>query len=103
MKAAAADGKPMYCLMSALHVKVMKYNTVIARIEGCVDIPMYLSHLSTKARSMAPVTLEVVSMRTLGYLFTWSIWVSRAFTTLMASDGSLPDMADCLAAVRLST
>jgi len=38
---AAADGGPIYCLMSAL---------------------------STKARSIAPVTLEVVSIITLGYL-----------------------------------
>lgn len=38
---AAADGGPMYCLMSAL---------------------------STKARSMAPVTLDVVKIRTLEFL-----------------------------------
>ena len=52
---------------------------------------------------MAPVTLEVVSIMTLGYLLIWSICVSRAFTTRMASEGSLPDMADLRAAVRLST
>lgn len=38
---AAGDGGPIYCLMSAL---------------------------STNARSIAPVTLEVVSIITLGYL-----------------------------------
>ena len=33
----------------------------------------------------------------------WSIWVSRAFTTLIASEGSWPCMADLRAAVKLST
>lgn len=37
------------------------------------------------------------------YLLIWSIWVSRAFTTLIASDGSWPCIADLRAAVKLST
>ena len=37
------------------------------------------------------------------YLLIWSSWVSRAFTTLMASDGSLPDIVLLRAAVKLST
>ena len=60
-------------------------------------------HLSTKARSIAPVTFDVVSMMTLGCRLIWSICVSRAFTTLIASDGSLPDITDWRAAVKLST
>ena len=37
------------------------------------------------------------------YFLIWSICVRSAFTTLMASEGSFPDMDDFRAAVRLST
>ena len=47
--------------------------------------------------------LDVVRMRTLVSFLMLSRWVSRAFTTLIASLGSEPDMAFFLAAVRDST
>lgn len=62
-----------------------------------------MTYLSTNAKSIAPVMLDVVRMRTFGYLLSWSICVRTEFTTLIASDGSLPDIADFRAAVRLST
>jgi hypothetical protein len=62
-----------------------------------------ISALSTKARSMAPVMLDVVKMMTLGCSRSLSSCVSRAFTTRIASDGSVPERAAFLAAVRLST
>ena len=37
------------------------------------------------------------------YLLMWSIWVRRALTTLIASEGSWPCIADLRAAVKLST
>ncbi len=37
------------------------------------------------------------------YFLIWSICVRSAFTTRIASDGSVPDIADFLAAVKLST
>ena len=40
---------------------------------------------------------------TVNYFFMWSIWVSNALTTLIASDGSVPAIAAFLAAVKLST
>mmetsp|Transcript_47335 Transcript_47335/g.111618 ORF Transcript_47335/g.111618 Transcript_47335/m.111618 type:complete len:279 (+) Transcript_47335:128-964(+) len=73
---ALAEGRPMYCLMSAR---------------------------STKARSIASVMLEVVMTITLRFSLSWSIWVRRALTTRMASEGSLPLRADLRAAVSDST
>ena len=61
------------------------------------------SALSTKAKSMAPVILEVVRMRTFGAFFMLSSCVRRALTTLRASLGSDHDMEFFLAAVRDST
>jgi len=63
----------------------------------------FTSALSTKARSIAPVILEVVRMRTFGEFFILSNWVRRALTTLIASLGSDPHMEFFLAAVRDST
>jgi hypothetical protein len=52
---------------------------------------------------MALLMLLVVSTSTLSLLFSESICVSTALTTLTASLGSLPFIAADLAAVRLST
>ena len=80
-------------------------------------------HLSTKATSIAPVTLDVVKIKTFEclnsqclvmgmtnvetfsapYFLMRSICVRKALTTRIASDGSVPLMAALRAAVRLST
>ena len=99
----------MYCLMSALCLPSKPSSDIDLHVCVCVCMCVCVvcvessTYLSTKARSIAPVTLEVVRIRTLGNRLMWSICVRSALTTLMASEGSLPDMADFLAEVRLST
>ena len=61
---ASGGGRPTYCLMSALQVG----GAGVQRREAG-------THLSTKARSMLPVRLEVARTRTLGNLLMVSIWV----------------------------
>lgn len=46
---------------------------------------------------------ETDEERLLADLLIWSSWVRTELTTLMASDGSVPDWEAFLAAVRLST
>lgn len=94
---------------------------------------IFISALSVNAESMASVTFDVVRNMTLGYLYTryqyklqyilnkqlknndqrinsvniyflkLSSCVRTAFTTLIESDGSVPDSAESRARVKLST
>lgn len=73
-----------------------------ARALGC-PMKALMSARSTKARSTASVMLDVVSSITFGLFLRASSCVRSAFTARMASDGSDPDTAAFLAAVRLST
>ncbi len=62
-----------------------------------------ISALSKNAISTALVMFDVAIMRKFSLLLNESIWVSTAFTTLIASDGSELDKDFVLHAVKLST
>lgn len=61
-------------------------------IAGTVGIPKYCftSALSTKAKSIVPVIFEVAKIKIFECVLILSIWVNKAFTTLIESDGSFP-------------